>query len=150
MQTSKKIVKLVSRYMEVVLRFIVNHPLLIKNHLVNNFSNSLWYVLPIIFQSNRFSTNLRPASPNLRLNEISARRYKIFSIIWLTLPGSNNKPVSFSLIVSGIPPTLDATTGFPLDIASSMTTGKFSIEREQQQGQTLKNNKVIHYFECDL
>ncbi len=44
-------------------------------------------------------------------------------------PGLTRIPFMPSLTISGIPPTLEAITGFALDIASRTAIGKFS-ERE--------------------
>ena len=72
-------------------------------------------------------TRFLPAFPNFTLSDSSS----ISSVNFLThpsaSPSSTRKPVLLSYTISGIPPTLDATTGFSIDIASLQDNGVVSI-----------------------
>ena len=65
-----------------------------------------------------FVTNSRPLFPILFLKDPSANIFMIASASsWLS--GLISNPVSLSMTVSGMPPTLKATTGFAVACASS-------------------------------
>ena len=85
------------------------------------------YCLPIIFQSNSFSTRSLPWRPSFCLSSSSWRRFVTDCAMVVHFSGSMRIPLTPSATASGIPPTVVATTGLPAALASNRTIPNPSV-----------------------
>ena len=91
-------------------------------------------------ESKRLRALLKPASPISLQSFLSENSLFIAAAIAMSFAGGTKKPVTPSCNTSGIPPTLVATTGFFIAIASIIVLPKTSC---QMEGTTMTSAAAI-------